>query len=218
MLYYKRMSVCLAAIIFITVFGADIRAGTVRGKITAVKNSPRRTARRYPAKYQQKAGQVKPIPAIAMIRGLVKGFPPRASSKSPEIVQEDFEFRPALLVVPVNTTVAFPNKDLEFHNVFSYSRIKRFDLGRYHKGESKSVRFKKPGIGKIYCEIHEWMRAVIVVVENPFYAVADEKGNYEIKNIPAGKYKLVVWKIDHKKITSDIEVPGKGTLEINFAL
>ena len=155
---------------------------------------------------------------MAVILGPIKGFLPPRPDKPPEIVQKDLKFTPPLLVIPVDTTVAFPNMDLEFHNVFSYSKTKRFDLGRYHKGESKSVHFTKPGIGKIYCEIHQWMRAVVVVVENPFYAIADDNGNFEIKGIPRGTYKLLVWKIDYKQSIKEINVPGKGVVEIDFTL
>jgi hypothetical protein len=121
-------------------------------------------------------------------------------------------------VIPVDTEVAFPNMDLEFHNVFSYSKTRRFDLGRYHKGESKSVHFTRPGIGKIYCEIHQWMRAVVVVVENPFYAIADENGSFEIKGIPQGTYQLLIWKIDYKQAIKEIKVPGKGVVELDVTL
>lgn len=196
----------------------QLEAGTIKGKITSKRIIPRRAAVRYPGKHSQKPRELEPIPALAMILGPVKGFPPPKFTGTAKIVQEDFKFQPPLLVVPVNTTVEFPNEDLEFHNVFSYSKIKRFDLGRYHKGESKSVHFDNPGIGKIYCEIHEWMRAVIVVIENPFYAVADKDGYYEIKNIPKGTYQLLVWKIDHKRVMRKIDVPAAGTLELNFTL
>lgn len=193
-------------------------AGTIKGKVLTRKDVPRRVAQRYPGKHPQTTGQLEPIPAVAVILGPIKGFLPPRPDKPPEIVQKDLKFTPSLLVIPVDTTVAFPNMDLEFHNVFSYSKTKRFDLGRYHKGESKSVRFTKPGIGKIYCEIHQWMRAVVVVVENPFYAVADENGNFEIKGIPGGTYKLLIWKIDHKQAIKEINVPGKGVVELNITL
>lgn len=217
MLYFKHLIVTMLAVL-LALSHFNLQAGTVKGKVTSTKKIRKRVAARYPGKHSQKPRQLEPIPALVMILGPVKGFPPPSFTGTAEIVQEDFKFQPSLLVVPVNTSVAFPNQDLEFHNVFSYSKTKRFDLGRYHKGESKSVHFDEPGIGKIYCEIHEWMRAVVVVVENPFYAVADADGNYEIKNIPKGTYRLLVWKIDHKRLIKEINVPATGTLELHFAL
>lgn len=214
----RKIFAGMLAVVLVLVFNADLNAGTVKGKVVTKKDVPRRTARRYPGKHSQKPGKLEPIPAVVMITGPIKGFPPPKPPKNPEIVQKDFAFKPSLLVVPVDTVVSFPNRDMEFHNVFSYSKTKRFDLGRYHQGESKSVRFDKPGIGKIYCEIHEWMRAVIVVVENPFYAVTDAGGHYEIKDIPGGTYELMVWKIDHKRAAKTIIVPPEGTLELDFSL
>jgi plastocyanin len=213
----KFIYFALALLLVLPLMG---HAGTIKGKVVtkARKRIPRRVAQRYPGKHKQPPGQLEPIPAVVLIEGAVKGYPAPKPSQPLTIVQKDFKFQPPLLVVPVNSTVEFPNRDLEFHNVFSYSRTKRFDLGRYHQGESKSVQFDNPGIGKIYCEIHEWMRAAVVVVENPFYTVADKEGNYEIKNIPAGTYRLLVWKMDHKKAGREVKIPAKGILELNFAL
>lgn len=195
-----------------------VHAGTIKGKVVSKKSGSRRVMQRYPGKQQQIVGELEPIPAIIMIMGPVTGSPPPPPPKSPQIVQKGLKFQPPLLVIPVDTEVSFPNEDLEFHNVFSYSKTKRFDLGRYHKGESKSVRFTRPGIAKIYCEIHQWMRAAVVVVENPFYATADENGFFEINNVPAGTYKLLIWKIDHKKALKEITVTEKGTVELLIAL
>jgi len=216
--YIVRILLIVLGLIFSII--PHLEAGTIKGKITAKKNFPRRVAVRYPGKHGQQPRQLDPIPAVALVLGEVKGYPPPAAGAGapPEIKQKDFKFQPSLLIIPVGTTVSFPNQDLEFHNVFSYSKTKRFDLGRYHKGESKSVYFDNPGIGQIYCEIHEWMRAVIVVVENPFFSIADDDGNYQINDIPQGSYRLLVWKIDHKKTVHQIDVPAEGILELNFTL
>jgi plastocyanin len=201
-------------------FSFPLWSGAIKGKVTtkAKKKIPRRVAQRYPGKHSQPAKPVPPLPAVVMIMGKVRGFPAPKPAKTYKIAQEHFEFKPNLLVIPVSASVEFPNLDAEFHNVFSYSKLKRFDLGRYHQGESKTVKFGKPGIGKIYCEIHEWMRAAIVVVESPFYATADKEGNYIIDNIPEGTYRLLVWKMDHKRAIQEVKVPAKGTVELNFSL
>jgi len=215
---------CLGIIFFSLVFlipvlfPTAVRAGTIKGKVISKKSDSRRVMQRYPGKQQQIAGELEPIPAVAMILGTVNGFPPPPPPKPARIIQKDLKFQPPLLVIPVDTEVDFPNEDMEFHNVFSYSKTRRFDLGRCHKGESKSVRFTKPGIGMVYCEIHQWMRAAVVVVENPFYAASDETGNFEIKNVPAGTYKLLIWKIDHKKAVKEVTVTEKGTVELTIAL
>lgn len=215
-----RWDVFIFSLIFLlpVLCPSAVHAGTIKGKVISKKSDSRRVMQRYPGKQQQITGELEPIPAVIMILGPVNGFPPPPPPKPAQIVQKDLKFHPPLLVVPVDTEVSFPNQDLEFHNVFSYSKTKRFDLGRYHKGESKSVRFTKPGIGKIYCEIHQWMRAAVVVIENPFYTSADENGNFEIKNVPKGAYKLLIWKIDHKKAVKEITVTEKGTVELTVTL
>jgi plastocyanin len=215
----KRNMINLGMVILLlAALPPDLYPGTIKGKVLTKKDIPHRVAQRYPGRHPQATGVVEPIPAVVMILGPVKGYPPSPPAEAQKIVQKGLKFHPPLLVIPVNTSVAFPNQDLEFHNVFSYSKTKRFDLGRYHKGESKSVHFTKPGVCKIYCEIHQWMRAVVAVTENPFYATADEDGRFEIKNVPQGTYRLLIWKIDYKQAIQKITVPDGGTIEITVSL
>jgi len=197
-----------------------LTAGNLKGKVLtkAEKQIPRRTAQRYPGKHNRPPGKLVPIPAVVVLMGPVKGFPLNKPTQPLIMEQKSFDFIPPLLVVPLGADVEFPNRDDDFHNVFSYSKLKRFDLGRYHKGESKTVTFTKPGIGKVYCEIHEWMRAAVVVVENPFYTTVDKDGNYEIKNIPAGTYKFLIWKMDHKQAVRSVTIPANGTVTRDFSL
>jgi plastocyanin len=102
-------------------------------------------------------------------------------------------FTPDLLVVPVGTTVAFPNMDPIFHNIFSLSKPKSFDLGSYDKGESRSVTFSKPGVVYVYCHLHPNMEATIVVTPNRWYARADASGQYRIPAVPPGQYTVIAW-------------------------
>jgi plastocyanin len=102
-------------------------------------------------------------------------------------------FTPDLLVVPVGTAVAFPNMDPIFHNIFSLSKPKSFDLGSYDKGESRSVTFTKPGVVYVYCHLHPNMEATIVVTPNRWYARVDASGQYRIPSVPPGEYTVVAW-------------------------
>lgn len=102
-------------------------------------------------------------------------------------------FAPDLLVVPVGSTVLFPNMDPIFHNIFSLSKPKSFDLGSYNKGDSRSVSFTKPGIVYVYCHLHPNMEATIVITPNRWYARSDGSGNFRIPNVPPGQYTVVAW-------------------------
>lgn len=110
-----------------------------------------------------------------------------------QVVQKDKNFQPHLLVVPVGSTVDFPNRDPFFHNVFSLFDGKRFDLGLYEAGATNSVRFDRLGISFLFCNIHPEMSAVVAAVDTPFYAVSDRAGNIAIPSVPDGRYELHVW-------------------------
>lgn len=122
--------------------------------------------------------------------GLELAAPPEAT---PQLAQIDRSFRPHVLGVSVGTSVEFPNEDVVFHNVFSYSKTKRFDLGYYGKGKSKSVRFDEPGLVKVFCDIHASMSAYILVVASPFVTQPDATGNYSFRGLPPGDYTLHLW-------------------------
>jgi plastocyanin len=109
------------------------------------------------------------------------------------LVQHNKSFEPHILVVPVGAVVEFPNHDPFFHNVFSLFEGKRFDLGLYEAGSTREVRFDKPGISYIFCNIHAQMSAVVVSVTTPYYGVSDANGDVSIANVPVGRYKLRIW-------------------------
>ena len=107
--------------------------------------------------------------------------------------QRDETFIPHVLAVDTGAVVEFPNNDKTFHNVFSLSRTRKFDLGRYGRGESESVRFDRPGIVRVFCDIHSHMSASILVFNHPYYATTTDEGRYEIGGIPAGTYTVSAW-------------------------
>jgi plastocyanin len=109
------------------------------------------------------------------------------------LVQHDKQFEPHILVVPVGAFVEFPNHDPYFHNVFSLFEGKRFDLGLYEGGTTRKVRFDKPGISYIFCNIHAQMSAVVVSLATPYYGISNEQGEISVPNVPVGRYKLHVW-------------------------
>ena len=124
----------------------------------------------------------------------LRGASPVAAAGSAEtVLQQDTAFVPGMLVVPPGGTVDFGNEDPFFHNVFSYSEAKRFDLGRFPAGQSKSVTFEESGIVKVYCEVHDFMRSVVLVLDTPFHSMVSEDGSFTLRGVPPGDYELVAW-------------------------
>ena len=119
--------------------------------------------------------------------------PPSDSGHMPQLVQRNKAFEPHVLVVQAGTMVQFPNKDPFFHNVFSLFNGKRFDLGLYEAGSSKSVRFDRVGVSFLFCNIHEEMSAVIVALDTPYFGLSDRSGRVAIPNVSDGRYELHVW-------------------------
>jgi len=123
----------------------------------------------------------------------VSGRAPRATPATFQIITRNKTLVPHILAIPVGSTVTFPNEDPISHNLFSLSSNNAFDLGLYRKGAGKSQRFETPGVVNVYCNVHPNMSAVIQVMATPYFAFADEKGNFTVTNVPAGKYRLVAW-------------------------
>jgi plastocyanin len=116
-----------------------------------------------------------------------------ADGQSPQLVQRNKRFEPHILVVRVGTVVQFPNRDPFFHNIFSLYDGKRFDLGLYEAGTTRSVRFDRPGVSFLFCNIHAEMSAAVVAVDSPYFAISDNQGRVKIANVPDGRYELHVW-------------------------
>jgi plastocyanin len=153
--------------------------------------------------------------AVVFIDGVKAGTPPR----QPVVVdQRRRTFKPHVSAVMLGTTVLFPNHDTVYHNVFSYREGKQFDLGLYPVGSTQRVHFDRPGLVKIYCNIHSTMSAFIWVLENPYFAVTDDSGSYRIAGIPAGAYTVRVW---HEKLgerAEAVRVAASGTTALDPVL
>jgi len=124
--------------------------------------------------------------------------------------QKGQRFIPRILAVAVGQAVDFRNSDNVFHNVFSYSPPKKFDLGRYPRGKSKRLTFQKPGLVQVFCDIHSDMRADIVVVPNHRFAYIDAEGRFRIDDVPPGKHTVTVWLPKRGLKSGDVDVPESG--------
>ena len=132
------------------------------------------------------------------------------------IAQREEQFIPHILPVARGATVDFPNNDDVFHNVFSLSSAKTFDLGRFPQGASKSETFEKAGTVQIFCHIHSDMSAVVLVLENPYFAVPSDAGRYVIENVPPGEYTVVGWHERIKPVTRTVRVVSGETARLDF--
>ena len=156
-------------------------------------------------------------PPLAVVY-LTGAFPAPAALPTQQVAQKDFAFLPALLPVQAGTTVAFPNLDNTYHNIFSYSPAKRFDLGRYRSDERPipTVRFDVPGLVVLRCDIHEHMRGLILVLDTPHFVVTDPAGRYRLGGLPAGRYTLKVWLDSRTTLERPVELRDGDTLRADF--
>ena len=139
-------------------------------------------------------------------------------SGTPTLEQLNERFVPHVLPVLKGATVEFPNRDPVFHNVFSLSSTRTFDLGRFPRGESKSIRFPKAGLVQVFCHIHSDMNAVIMVLDNPLFAVPNLQGHYVIEGVPPGEYRVVAWHERIKPITERVRVTAGQTATLDFTI
>jgi len=134
-----------------------------------------------------------------------------------QMAQKGMAFTPDLVAVLVGGTVEFPNLDDTYHNVFSYSKTKRFDLGRYRKDEKPAVvTFDKPGAVTVHCDIHERMRGTVLVLETPYFVKTDSQGRYRLEHLPVGSYMLKAWVTERETRTRPVELKGGSVLHVDF--
>src|ERR1051326_5180315 len=182
--FYRRMSLCILLACAAAAWGQQ---APLKAHIDLTKNG-------HHLKDASKA-----VVWLTPVSGTVD--PPRQDpSNIPKLVQKNKSFHPSLLVIPVGGKVEFPNHDPFFHNVFSLFEGERFDLGLYESGSTRFVKFDRPGISFIFCNIHAEMSAVVIALATPYYAISDNRGELTLPNVPPGRYQLQIF---HSSVPPD---------------
>jgi hypothetical protein len=214
----------LALLLLLATPGAPA-AAVLRGTVR-VPEAPREEPAFQPYPGQANAMVCKPrvsrgAPTDAVV--WLEGVPATADSAlpappRPRLSQKDQSFQPRVVAVAVGGEVDFPNLDPIYHNVFSVSPVRRFDLGKYPKGQSRTVKFSKPGLVNVYCDIHSDMAAFVVVTPGRAIARPRSDGGWELPDLPPGRYTLVWWHPDFTGGRRDVDLAaGGGTpLELVF--
>jgi plastocyanin len=164
-----------------------------------------------------KGGVLATNPPLAVVY-LEGSFAPPASLPMKSVAQKEMDFVPALLPIQAGTRVEFPNEDDTYHNIFSYSPAKRFDLGRYRPDERPipSEIFDKPGLVTLRCDIHEHMRGLILVLNTPHFVTTDPAGHFRLTGLPPGKFTLKAWVNSQTTHEKPVEIKSGSTLRVDF--
>ncbi len=164
-----------------------------------------------------KGGVLTTNPPLAVVY-LEGTFPPAAPPPVMQVTQKDLAFIPTLLPVRVGTRVEFPNLDDTYHNIFSYSAPKRFDLGRYRSDEKPvpAQVFDVAGLVTLRCDIHEHMRALILVLDTPHFVVTDAEGRFRLTGFPPGRYTLKAWVDSKTTHAQPVDLAEGVTLPVDF--
>jgi plastocyanin len=189
---------------------------TVEGRVELPKShSAPVQAKRY--EIVTKGGVLSTQPPLAVVY-LDGSFPQPASLPTKQVTQKNLAFNPALLPVRVGTKVEFPSLDDTYHNIFSYSPAKRFDLGRYRPDERPvpSEVFDKPGLVTLRCDIHEHMRGLILVLNTPYFVMTDTAGHFRLNGLPAGHYTLKAWIDSRTTREKPVDLKNGQTLHVDF--
>src|SRR6266480_297217 len=213
---HLRVLVSVSAICILS-SNSGLAEAIVEGRVNLPKSHapPPVMAKRYEIVTNGGVLATKPPLAVVYLDG---SFPTPTSHPTKQVAQKDLAFLPPLLPVQIGTTVEFPNLDDTYHNIFSYSPAKRFDLGRYRPEERPipSVTFDQPGLVTLRCDIHEHMRGLILVLKTPYFVMSDTAGRFRLDKLPAGRYTLKAWIDSRTTHEKPIELKDGQTLHVDL--
>jgi plastocyanin len=223
-----RLVIVIAVLIGISIAPASTRPaskeavnGTIRGRVE-LRQTPPDLARRPNASDVSMPRAHDPTDrrrSVVYLETAPRAAFDQRDEPRPKLDQRNETFVPHVMAIVAGTTVDFPNNDETYHNVFSLSSTKPFDLGRYAAGRSKAVRFDRPGIVRVFCDIHSHMSAFILVFAHRHFAVTDDEGRYRIDNVPPGTYTVVAWNESTPTESRRVVIPDSGgDVETHFSL
>jgi plastocyanin len=219
--FYTTSCLALALLLTTATVPAQPRLGAIRGRvdIRRVVIPPERR----PNPADLGTPPPREIPDLRRAVVFLESGPSAAlESREPgraRMDQRNETFLPHVLTVDQGTLVDFPNNDSTYHNVFSLSKVQKFDLGRYARGKSKSVRFNQPGVVRIFCDIHSHMSAFVLVFSHPYYAKAEVDGRYRIDNVPPGTYTVLAWHEGETREAKMVTIPPQGgDVDLDFVV
>lgn len=212
----RRLKLLSLRAIFFFIPASLLASAALEGRVELPKSRAAPVqAKRY--EIVTKAGVLSTQPPLAVVY-LDGNFQRPASLPIKELAQKDLTFVPVLLPIEVGTRVEFPNLDDTYHNIFSYSPTKRFDLGRYRPEERPipSVVFDRPGLVTLRCDIHEHMRGLILVLSTPYFVMTDTAGRFRLDKLPPGKYMLKAWIDSRTTREKPVELKDGQTLHVDL--
>jgi plastocyanin len=209
------------SVLLATATPSPAATGTIRGRVEVQREGPPPEARPSVASVGMPAPHDAPDRKRTVL--YLESAPQAAFEEQdlPRVTldQRNQTFVPYVLAVRVGTTVDFRNSDSTYHNVFSLSKAARFDLGRYARGGTRSVRFDRAGVVRVFCDIHSHMSAFILVFAHRFFAVTDPEGRYHIDDLPPGEYRVVAWNDGREREVRAVRVgEAGGVAEADFVL
>jgi plastocyanin len=223
------MKACLLAAAIVLVATSDVPAGTggpeqgagvIRGRLDIKRVA--KVPERKPDASEPGAPGPRDLPdlrrGVVYLESAPRGaFDERESARA-SMDQRNETFVPHVLAVMTGTVVDFPNSDKTYHNVFSLSKAKRFDLGRYAAGRSKAVRFDRPGVVRVFCDIHSHMSAFVLVFNHPFFNVTDPDGRFRLSEVPPGTYTVVGWYEGEARVTRSVTVSPGAIVDLELVV